>query len=183
MTAGTISVWKKKVGDKCVPGDTIAEIETDKASIAFEGQDEFYIAKLLIAAGAEVAVGSPILISVEDESAIAAFENYKVEASAPTPAAPVAVKATPPPTPSAPPAAAAPPVESKPAPVSTPAPTPVASTHGAPAVPALGMYSVRTPGSVNTSSPLTGKIRGDQKAYSIKYGRTVAVQADSKKGK
>jgi pyruvate dehydrogenase E2 component (dihydrolipoamide acetyltransferase) len=28
MTTGTISSWKKKVGDKCVPGDTIAEIET-----------------------------------------------------------------------------------------------------------------------------------------------------------
>ena len=30
MTQGTLSSWKKKVGDKCVPGDTIAEIETGK---------------------------------------------------------------------------------------------------------------------------------------------------------
>lgn len=28
MTSGTLSTWKKNVGDKCVPGDTIAEIET-----------------------------------------------------------------------------------------------------------------------------------------------------------
>ena len=30
MTQGTLSSWKKKVGDKCIPGDTIAEIETGK---------------------------------------------------------------------------------------------------------------------------------------------------------
>lgn len=181
MTSGTISVWKKNIGDKCIPGDTIAEIETDKASMAFEGQDEFYIAKLLVAAGGEVTVGSPILITVEDESLVAAFANYKVDASAaavaPTPAAPVAVAATP--------AVAVPvPVVSKPAPVSIPAPVvaPAASTHASPVVPALGMYSVRLPGSVNKSSPLTGKIQADQKAYSVKYGRTV-VQVESKKGK
>ena len=28
MSVGTISAWKKQVGDKCIPGDTIAEIET-----------------------------------------------------------------------------------------------------------------------------------------------------------
>ena len=28
MSVGTISAWKKKVGDKGIPGDTIAEIET-----------------------------------------------------------------------------------------------------------------------------------------------------------
>ena len=28
MTQGTVSSWKKKVGDKCTAGDTIAEIET-----------------------------------------------------------------------------------------------------------------------------------------------------------
>ena len=28
MTQGTVSSWKKKVGDACTAGDTIAEIET-----------------------------------------------------------------------------------------------------------------------------------------------------------
>jgi pyruvate dehydrogenase E2 component (dihydrolipoamide acetyltransferase) len=28
MSMGTISAWKKNVGDKCQPGDTIAEVET-----------------------------------------------------------------------------------------------------------------------------------------------------------
>jgi pyruvate dehydrogenase E2 component (dihydrolipoamide acetyltransferase) len=28
MTTGTIASWNKKVGDRCQPGETIAEIET-----------------------------------------------------------------------------------------------------------------------------------------------------------
>lgn len=184
MTSGTISMWKKKVGDKCVPGDTIAEIETDKASMAFEGQDEFYIAKLLIAAGSEVAVGSPILISVEDESSIAAFESYKVEAAAPAAAAaPAPVASKPAPAPAAAPVEAKAAPAPKPAPAASPAaPSPTTSTHAPPASHALGMYSVRVSGSAGSSSPLEAKIKADQKAYSIKYGRTV-VQTESKKGK
>jgi hypothetical protein len=30
MTTGTIGAWIKKPGDKCEPGETIAEIETGK---------------------------------------------------------------------------------------------------------------------------------------------------------
>lgn len=33
MTVGTISSWKKNPGDLVNPGDTIAEVETDKAVI------------------------------------------------------------------------------------------------------------------------------------------------------
>jgi hypothetical protein len=34
MTAGNIASWKKKVGDAIAPGDVLAEIETDKATMA-----------------------------------------------------------------------------------------------------------------------------------------------------
>ena len=54
MTSGTIGKWLVNVGDRIAPGDAMAEIETDKASMAFEAQDEFYIAKLVIEAGKEV---------------------------------------------------------------------------------------------------------------------------------
>lgn len=37
MTQGTIGKWLKKVGDKINTGEAICEIETDKASMAFEG--------------------------------------------------------------------------------------------------------------------------------------------------
>lgn len=36
MTHGTIAVWTKQPGDLCAPGDVLCEIETDKATVAFE---------------------------------------------------------------------------------------------------------------------------------------------------
>jgi pyruvate dehydrogenase E2 component (dihydrolipoamide acetyltransferase) len=43
--------WAVKEGDKVNPGDVICDIETDKASVGFEVQEEGYIAKLLVPAG------------------------------------------------------------------------------------------------------------------------------------
>jgi len=56
-----------KEGDSCTAGDAICEIETDKASMAFEVQDDFYIAKILAIEGQEVKVGDPVFVSVENE--------------------------------------------------------------------------------------------------------------------
>ena len=64
MTSGTIASWGKKEGEKVSVGDVIAEVETDKATVAFEAQDEFFIAKHLVLPGAEVIVGQPILLSL-----------------------------------------------------------------------------------------------------------------------
>jgi pyruvate dehydrogenase E2 component (dihydrolipoamide acetyltransferase) len=36
MTEGVIASWHKKIGDTVQKGDLLAEIETDKASVAFE---------------------------------------------------------------------------------------------------------------------------------------------------
>jgi pyruvate/2-oxoglutarate dehydrogenase complex dihydrolipoamide acyltransferase (E2) component len=38
MTEGKILKWLVKEGDKVMPGDAIAEIETDKATMTFEVQ-------------------------------------------------------------------------------------------------------------------------------------------------
>ena len=46
--------------------------------MAFESQDDFYIAKILVPQGTEVNVGSPILISVENKESIASFANYEL---------------------------------------------------------------------------------------------------------
>lgn len=46
METGTIVSWQKKVGDPITAGDVLAEVETDKAKIAFETTDEGYIAKV-----------------------------------------------------------------------------------------------------------------------------------------
>ena len=55
---GKIATWNKKEGDKLSPGDVLCEVETDKASVGFEIQDEGYLAKILVAAGGnEINVG------------------------------------------------------------------------------------------------------------------------------
>ena len=82
----------QKVGDELTPGEAIAEIETDKASMDFEFQEEGYLAKILLDAGAkDVPVGQPIAVYVEDAGEVAAFENFTAadagEAPKPAPAA------------------------------------------------------------------------------------------------
>jgi pyruvate dehydrogenase E2 component (dihydrolipoamide acetyltransferase) len=59
MTAGNIGAWQKKAGDTLSPGDVLVEIETDKAQMDFEFQEEGVLAKVLKDAGEkDVAVGS-----------------------------------------------------------------------------------------------------------------------------
>lgn len=51
MTQGGIGAWQKKVGDEVVPGDVLVEIETDKAQMDFECQEEGFLAKILVETG------------------------------------------------------------------------------------------------------------------------------------
>ncbi len=61
MTEGKIARWLKREGDVIKPGDVIAEIETDKATMEVEAVDEGVIEKILIPEGAEnVAVNTAI---------------------------------------------------------------------------------------------------------------------------
>jgi pyruvate/2-oxoglutarate dehydrogenase complex dihydrolipoamide acyltransferase (E2) component len=58
---GNVGQWKKKVGDKISAGDVLVEIETDKATMDFECQEEGYLAKILIDGGSkDVPVGKVI---------------------------------------------------------------------------------------------------------------------------
>ncbi|XP_033027333.1 dihydrolipoyllysine-residue acetyltransferase component of pyruvate dehydrogenase complex, mitochondrial [Lacerta agilis] len=78
MTMGTVQRWEKKVGEKLSEGDLLAEIETDKATIGFEVQEEGYLAKILVSEGTrDVPLGTPLCIIVEKESDIPAFADYK----------------------------------------------------------------------------------------------------------
>lgn len=59
MTAGNIGAWQKKAGDVLNPGDVLVEIETDKAQMDFEFQEEGVLAKILKESGEkDVAVGN-----------------------------------------------------------------------------------------------------------------------------
>ena len=59
MTAGNIGTWQKKPGDTIAPGDVLVEIETDKAQMDFEFQEDGVLAKILKESGEkDVAVGN-----------------------------------------------------------------------------------------------------------------------------
>lgn len=58
MTQGTIVNWNMGPGDEFGPGDSFCEIETDKATVDFDVQDEGILAKILVEEGAEISVGT-----------------------------------------------------------------------------------------------------------------------------
>src|SRR5476651_189499 len=74
MEKGNLSKWLKKEGDPVKPGDVIAEIETDKATMEVEAVDEGTLGKILVPEGTnDVAVNTPIatiLAEGEDASAL-----------------------------------------------------------------------------------------------------------------
>lgn len=71
-----------KVGDKVKPGVVLAGIETDKAAVDFEMQEEGYVAALLYPEGAkDIPLGVTIAILVEDKKDVAAFANYSESAA------------------------------------------------------------------------------------------------------
>lgn len=122
MEKGNLAKWLKKEGDEVGPGDILAEVETDKATVDFEMQEEGYVAKLLVEEGAQdIPIGQLVAIIVSDEDDIEAFKDFS---PGDAPAAEPAKEA---------PAEPAPQAAPTPAPAaSTPTPTPAAPTTAAP---------------------------------------------------
>lgn len=80
MQAGNIGTWQKKPGDVLAPGDVLVEIETDKAQMDFEFQEEGVLAAILKESGEkDVAVGNPIAVMVEEGTDLAPFESFSIE--------------------------------------------------------------------------------------------------------
>lgn len=125
MEEGNLAKWLVKEGDKVSPGDVIAEIETDKATMEVEAVDEGTVAKLVVPAGTEgVKVNALIaVLAAEGEDAAASAKSGDGAA----PAKAEAPKAD------APKAETPKPEASKPQPAATPAPkteaAPVANGH------------------------------------------------------
>jgi len=89
MEKGNIQKWLKKIGDEIQPGDALASIETDKAVVDFEMQEEGYVAALLYPEGAkDVELGKIVAIIVEDKADLDAFKNYTAESASAPAAAP-----------------------------------------------------------------------------------------------
>ncbi|PSS16510.1 hypothetical protein M430DRAFT_140613 [Amorphotheca resinae ATCC 22711] len=116
MMQGNIGAWQKKVGDKVVPGDVLVEIETDKAQMDFEFQEEGVLAKILQESGAkDVAVNNPIAVMVEEGEDISAFEDFTIEDAGGQKAAPAPPKEE---------ASKPEPSKAQPSPAAEPAPVP-----------------------------------------------------------
>jgi pyruvate dehydrogenase E2 component (dihydrolipoamide acetyltransferase) len=77
MEEGNLAKWLVKEGDKVAPGDVIAEIETDKATMEVEAVDEGTVAKIVVPAGTEgVKVNALIaVLAAEGEDAAAAAKG------------------------------------------------------------------------------------------------------------
>ncbi|WP_230280871.1 pyruvate dehydrogenase complex E1 component subunit beta [Croceicoccus sp. Ery15] len=69
MEEGTLAKWLVKEGDKVSPGDILAEIETDKATMEFECIDEGTVGAITVPEGTEnVKVGTVIAVLDGDAS-------------------------------------------------------------------------------------------------------------------
>ncbi len=87
MTEGVLAKWHKKVGDTIKPGEVIAEVETDKATMDLEAFDKGTLLAIAAPEGAKVAVNGRIAVIGEP--------GEKVEAvSAPAPSQPAPAPAT-----------------------------------------------------------------------------------------
>eukprot|EP00428_Durinskia_dybowskii_P053005 CAMPEP_0170316614 /NCGR_PEP_ID=MMETSP0116_2-20130129/58946_1 /TAXON_ID=400756 /ORGANISM="Durinskia baltica, Strain CSIRO CS-38" /LENGTH=66 /DNA_ID=CAMNT_0010569195 /DNA_START=43 /DNA_END=239 /DNA_ORIENTATION=+ len=66
METGILAEWYIQEGSGFAAGEAIAKIETDKASIDFEAQDDGFVAKILMEAGSgvDIPVNTPIMITV-----------------------------------------------------------------------------------------------------------------------
>jgi len=121
MEKGNLSKWLKKEGEKVKPGDVIAEIETDKATMDYEAVEEGVLAKIVVPEGtADVPVNQLIaVLASEGEDVKAAAAGAGKDAAPAKPAAPPAQ-----PTPQQPPQAAPSPAPAPPAQRPSPQPFP-----------------------------------------------------------
>ncbi|KAI5845139.1 hypothetical protein DFP73DRAFT_573149 [Morchella snyderi] len=86
MTEGTIGSWKVKEGDEFSAGDVLLEIETDKAQMDVEAQEDGIMAKIMINAGAKaVQVGTRIAVIAEQGDDISALELPLEDSAEPGP--------------------------------------------------------------------------------------------------
>ena len=140
MTVGTLVKWLKKEGDAVKSGDTLAEVETDKATMELECFFDGTILKIFAEAGAQVALGEPLCAVGKPGETVTAPAG-KPAAAAPSPKAEVAPQQ----------AASA---EKKQVEVAQPAATPAPAAHAA--------APARTDGERVKISPLAKKLAAEK---------------------
>src|SRR5690349_10451155 len=93
MEEGTILAWMKQVGDEVAVGEEIAEIETDKANMAYEADVAGTLLEIVVAEGDTAPVGA-VIARVGDPGAAPAGAP---QGEPDQPAGPVAAGDPPPP--------------------------------------------------------------------------------------
>jgi pyruvate dehydrogenase E2 component (dihydrolipoamide acetyltransferase) len=94
MTEGGIASWKKREGETFSAGDVLLEIETDKATIDVEAQEDGIVAKIITADGAKnIAVGTPIAILAEEGDDLSGAAQFASDSSSAPSSAPKQEKA------------------------------------------------------------------------------------------
>ncbi|KAK7526744.1 uncharacterized protein IWZ02DRAFT_468063 [Phyllosticta citriasiana] len=89
MTEGNIASWKVKEGESFSAGDVLLEIETDKAQMDVEAQDDGILAKIIAGDGSKtIQVGQRIAVLAEPGDDLSTLEIPEEATSAPKAAAP-----------------------------------------------------------------------------------------------
>jgi pyruvate dehydrogenase E2 component (dihydrolipoamide acetyltransferase) len=96
MEKGNLSKWLKKEGDKIKPGDVLAEIETDKATMEYEAIDEGTLAKIVVPEGTQDVPVNQLIAVIAEEG-----EDVKAAAASAAKAVPAPKASAAPPPPSA----------------------------------------------------------------------------------
>ena len=93
MTEGTIATWLKKVGDAVKPGDVLAEVETDKATMELEAYEAGTLLYIGVEAGSAIAVDGILAIVGESGADYKALLNGGSAPAAPAPETPALANA------------------------------------------------------------------------------------------
>ncbi|WP_210420025.1 lipoyl domain-containing protein, partial [Mycobacterium helveticum] len=83
MTEGVVGQWLKREGDIVRRGDTLAEIETDKATMELEAYDSGVLTRIIAPEGSTVPIGQPIAV-IDDPTSAAEPGGGQVVSNAPT---------------------------------------------------------------------------------------------------
>ena len=97
MEQGTIIKWHVAQGDEVSAGDLLADVETDKATMEMQSFDDGTVAKIAVAEGTPVDVGTVVVVLLEEDESLgdaATSDDTPIEATSQDEVAPDEVPAT-----------------------------------------------------------------------------------------
>ncbi len=81
MEEGRLVAWKKREGDAVKNGETLAEVETDKAVMELVAREDGVLRKIVLAEGATVPVGALVAIVGSAEEDISKLADPSARAA------------------------------------------------------------------------------------------------------